>query len=142
MTTETEDEHPLIWPREKKEQKFKELTSDENWEKDKEQFLLFLADSHGLVELSRKLTDDELRLIWRCYHAKDIHLSFRCFATTTADVYDSEKTHKIKAGSTVRITMVSRFGDVGISPKLKEEHGYLTRMAPASILLSNIREEP
>jgi hypothetical protein len=35
---------------------------------------------------------------------------------------------EIKAGTTVKIVMVSRFGDIGITEKLDKEHGYGARV--------------
>lgn len=38
------------------------------------------------------------------------------------------KDHPIKAGTTVKIVMVSWFGDVGITDKLEDETGYQARV--------------
>lgn len=51
----------------------------------------------------------------------------------------SLKTPHIKKGTTVRITMVSRFGDMGITPDLAEPHGYIVRMSPDDTFLTNCR---
>lgn len=35
----------------------------------------------------------------------------------------------LKKGTLVRIVMVSRFGDVGITPDLEDSHGYVARVS-------------
>lgn len=47
------------------------------------------------------------------------------------------KPHPIKAGTTVKIVMVSRFGDVGITDKLEDEVGYMARVS-----LDDLEEQP
>lgn len=46
----------------------------------------------------------------------------------------------VPAGTTVRIVMASRFGDVGITDDLSKEMGYGSRLAPEK--LSNLRKTP
>lgn len=36
----------------------------------------------------------------------------------------------LKAGQLVKVVMVSRFGDCGITPDLDAEHGYVARVQP------------
>ena len=43
------------------------------------------------------------------------------------------------AGTTVRIVMVSRFGDFGITERLDTRHGYGARVMPDSGILTNCR---
>lgn len=50
------------------------------------------------------------------------------------------KTVKMKAGRRVRVVMASRFGDVGISPNLKRQYGYILRLSIAD--LTNFSENP
>ena len=38
-----------------------------------------------------------------------------------------------KIGTTVKVVMVSRFGDCGITSDLTKEHGYSCRVAPSSL---------
>jgi hypothetical protein len=45
----------------------------------------------------------------------------------------------IKKGTTVRINMVSRFGDLGITPNLEQPNGYITRVSPTPENLTNCR---
>lgn len=45
----------------------------------------------------------------------------------------------LSKGSTVRIVMVSRFGDLGITPHLNHVHGYLARVPPTEEFLVNCR---
>jgi hypothetical protein len=46
----------------------------------------------------------------------------------------------VPAGTTVRIVMASRFGDVGITDDLSRERGYGSRLCPEQ--LSNLRKTP
>lgn len=39
----------------------------------------------------------------------------------------------IKAGTPVKVVMVSRFGDCGITTDLKAENGYSTRVEPSDL---------
>lgn len=43
------------------------------------------------------------------------------------------------AGQTVRIVMVSRFGDMGITDRLDDQYGYAYRTRPEEGLLTNCR---
>ena len=45
----------------------------------------------------------------------------------------------LPAGSTVKIVMASRFGDVGITPRLDEEYGYQARVTLDD--LTNLRKD-
>lgn len=47
---------------------------------------------------------------------------------------------KMKAGERVRVVMASRFGDVGISPNLKRQYGYILRLSMAD--LTNFSDTP
>lgn len=46
---------------------------------------------------------------------------------------------KIPAGTTVRIVMASRLGDLGITRELNKQHGYETRVMPGDGYLTNCR---
>lgn len=46
---------------------------------------------------------------------------------------------KLMAGTTVRILMVSRLGDMGITNRLDEQYGYLWRVQPGGEYLDNCR---
>lgn len=46
----------------------------------------------------------------------------------------------VPAGTTVRIVMASKFGDVGITDDLSKVNGYSRRLAPEK--LNNLRMEP
>lgn len=50
---------------------------------------------------------------------------FRLKADTT-----NPHSPKLKAGTTVKVVMVSRFGDCGITTDLKKENGYSNRVMP------------
>lgn len=45
----------------------------------------------------------------------------------------------IKKGVTVRIVMVSRLGDLGITTNLDAQHGYISRVEPGEGYLTNMR---
>lgn len=49
---------------------------------------------------------------------------------------------ELPVGTTVKVVMYSRFGDVGITDQLDAEHGYSARVDPESGVLDNWREEP
>ena len=48
--------------------------------------------------------------------------------------------HEIPAGTTVKVVMWSRFGDVGITDDLTADHGYGARVDPSE--LNNLRSIP
>src|SRR3990167_679178 len=52
------------------------------------------------------------------------------------------KAEHVPAGTTVRIVMVSRFGDVGLSTRLDKEFGYGIRVEPTGEFLKNCRLTP
>ena len=53
--------------------------------------------------------------------------------------YSDHRIPPLKAGTTVRIVMVSRLGDMGITRNLKATHGYEMRVGPGSNFLTNCR---
>lgn len=56
---------------------------------------------------------------------------------------NTTKPVKMKAGQRVRVVMGSRFGDVGISPNLKREYGYIKRLSIAELTnFSETAERP
>lgn len=55
-------------------------------------------------------------------------------------VDDNSTYRTVPAGTTVKIVMVSRFGDVGITEDLSAEHGYEARVG--FDLLTNLRAAP
>lgn len=57
----------------------------------------------------------------------------------TADGDPREDGVLVPAGTTVRIVMVSRFGDVGITTRLDTPYGYGLRTPPEDGLLKNCR---
>jgi hypothetical protein len=74
----------------------------------------------------------------------------KLFATTTKDLeirifgqFDGKTTIKVlPKGSIVRATMMSRFGDIGITDNLKAANGYRLRVMPHDGTLTNYRSEP
>jgi hypothetical protein len=59
--------------------------------------------------------------------------------TDSYPAYTASIQINLEAGSTVRIVMVSRFGDFGITHDLNREHGYAMRTSPEDGLLTNCR---
>lgn len=47
----------------------------------------------------------------------------------------------IPAGTTVKIVMVSRMGDLGVTPDLEAQNGYIARYIPGDGYLTNCRLE-
>ena len=63
----------------------------------------------------------------------------------THPVEENSKKHICKAGTRVRIWMVSRFGDVGITDNLKDSHGYDARIDVEDLEdldIQNVKPEP
>lgn len=54
-------------------------------------------------------------------------------------VEDNTSTHTCKAGTTVKVWMVSRFGDVGITDNFENPRGYDARVEPE--ILENLKIE-
>ena len=52
---------------------------------------------------------------------------------------DGKKRTTIPAGTTMRIVMASRLGDLGITRDLNVQHGYETRVLPGDGYLTNCR---
>ena len=50
--------------------------------------------------------------------------------------------YDVHIGTTVRIVMYSRFGDVGVTDDLNAEYGYHARVGPDSFYLVDWGEEP
>lgn len=84
-------------------------------------------------------------------HLKDWN-SFKIYATTTKDlemsvwngkhpVEENTTRHICKAGTRVRVWMVSRFGDVGVTDNLVNPNGYNVRGLDADIDLINYKFE-
>ena len=53
--------------------------------------------------------------------------------TLKADT-DNKYTPKLAAGTLVKVVMVSRFGDCGITTNLQAEHGYSNRVMPFDLV--------
>lgn len=60
------------------------------------------------------------------------------YAELAKDIETRDHT-KLPAGSTVRIVMASRLGDLGITRNLNTQHGYETRVQPGRGYLTNCR---
>lgn len=63
------------------------------------------------------------------------------YASVTEDFRDNEG-RLYKAGSTIRVVMASRFGDVGITQDIEFDHGYTARLLPNDQRLTNWRDTP
>ena len=80
--------------------------------------------------------------------ARNVWFDYEIYATTKKDlnmdvwngrhpVDKNTKTHICKSGSRVRVWMVSRFGDVGVTDNLVNPVGYNTRGLDADLDLEN-----
>ena len=100
----------------------------------------------------RDLTESEEAAIDVMYRRKDQHRPAGGYVTTTELVEMSEwngdhspsveantTTKKIHPGATLKIVMVSRFGDCGLSDDLDADYGYGLRLPWDHAAMSNIR---
>jgi len=99
---------------------------------------------HDKIECSPMIVEGWSRGEWKPHHNETWPAEFgEVKEDTTFSIWDHktrESTEKIiPAGTTVRIVMVSRFGDVGITHDLETEVGYHARIFPEG--LDNLRKE-
>jgi hypothetical protein len=104
---------------------------------------------------TRELNAREQEIIKTLYELKAKHRATIAYVTTTRElpmqrwngkhpVDENTKTDLIPAGSTLKIVMVSRFGDVGLTDDMKREHGYGLRVDIEDPAITDIRwqEQP
>lgn len=100
-------------------------------------------------------TVEEVNIINELYRLKGEFKPTHAYATITQPVilhkwngshYPSVEANtekvQVPAGTTLKIVMVSRFGDCGLTDDLNAENGYNTRVDFDSDVLSNIRWRP
>lgn len=88
----------------------------------------------------RELSNDELVLLTSLFRAKANHRPIRAFVTLTEEIpfgskeggkgpWNGDYEKLIPAGTVMRICMVSRMGDFGLTDKLDADFGYGVRLA-------------
>ena len=103
----------------------------------------------------RKLTINERLIISELYKCKANHELTHAYVTTVKEVElrcwngihpsDDDKNWSIKKipiGTTLKIVMVSRFGDCGLTDDLNAENGYHLRVNFDDSCITNIRKIP
>jgi len=96
------------------------------------------------------MTDAERAIVKQLYQAKAERRSIPAYCTAAQPLtmhrwngkHPSDENTTIEtvpAGTTLRIVMVSRLGDCGLTDDLEAEHGYQTRADWESGLISDIR---
>lgn len=88
----------------------------------------------------RKLTSSEEEVVDGLYKKKSEYKDVSAYATLTKDL--SHNDYSGKAGQTVKIIMVSRLGDFGLTNDLSRINGYQVRLDVESDYLKNIRLKP
>lgn len=102
-----------------------------------------------------KRTPEEIAIIDELYRRKDEYKNTHAYVTVTQPVvlrkwngshYPTTEANMtdvpVPAGTTLKIVMVSRFGDCGLTDDLNAENGYHLRVDLDSEVLSNIRWKP
>ena len=106
-------------------------------------------------ERPSKRTQEEIAVIEELYRRKDEFKRTHAYVTVTQPVVlrkwngqhhpslEANITNvPISAGTTLKIVMVSRFGDCGLTDDLNAENGYSLRVDFDSDVISNIRWRP
>lgn len=102
---------------------------------------------------TRELTEDETALISALMRAKAQHKIIRAFVTLTEPTpygskqggngpWNGDYEKMIPAGTTMRICVVSRMGDFGLTDNLEADHGYGIRLDFDDAAMTDIRREP
>ncbi len=109
-------------------------------------------ERHAAAMKRRELTDEEKAVIEKLYEKKKSLDNTIGYVTTTMDVPLGSKDDKgpwgenpdrvVPAGTTLKIVMVSRMGDCGLTDDLKATHGYAVRLDWESAAMTNIRLTP
>jgi hypothetical protein len=101
----------------------------------------------------RELSDDELVLLTGLFRDKANHRVIRAFVTLTQEIpfgskeggkgpWNGDYEKLIPAGTVMRICMVSRFGDFGLSDRLDADYGYGVRLEFDDAAMGDLRREP
>ena len=106
-------------------------------------------------ESASKRTPEEIAIIEELYRRKDNFQNTNAYVTVTQPVvlrkwngnhYPSTEANMtdvhVPAGTTLKIVMVSRFGDCGLTDDLDADTGYSLRVDLDSDVISNIRWKP
>jgi hypothetical protein len=103
--------------------------------------------------MPRELTIEEQKIIDELYEKKANMEMTHAYVTTQEPVELSEwngnhpveknlRRHTVKPKTTLKIVMVSRFGDCGLTDDLTTDYGYDVRMNFDDERIYNIRREP
>ncbi len=98
----------------------------------------------------RKLPEPEKQILEELFKRKENRKSIHAYVTTTTNlpmrrwngthpVEENSKTDIIPKGSTLKVVMVSRLGDFGVTDNLEAEHGYGLRLDFDSAAFENLR---
>lgn len=103
----------------------------------------------------RKLTDEEIVVIKELYRNKEEYKDTSAYVTTAKKLTlkkwngkhpsSDESNYEVKLiypGTTLKIVMVSRFGDCGLTDDLNAINGYHIRVEFDDPRISNIRRNP
>ena len=101
---------------------------------------------------ARELDPRELEVIAKLNELKASYDTVQGYVTTTRAIkllqWDAKEPpnniveSEVPAGTTLRIVMISKFEDLGLTDDLKEEHDYKVRIKIDSESLSDIRLQP
>jgi len=97
-------------------------------------------------------TPEEQKLIKELYDAKAKFHHKNAYCTTTQELelvdwngkhpYEENiKTYKVPVGTIMKIVMISRFADIGLTDELNVKYGYKIRVDLDSKAITNIRRE-
>ena len=102
---------------------------------------------------TRELTEKDKEIIDHLYRLKAEFKDTHAYVTSTAPIqlkrwngrhpYESNmKTVTVPAGRTLKIVMISRFEDFGLTDDLSADNGYEVRLPFDSDLIENLRLTP
>lgn len=100
--------------------------------------------------MRRQLTESEAAVVKGLWEAKSQRSSTIAFCTSAEEVTlhkwnqrhpvkDNTADVKVPAGTILKIVMISRFGDIGLTDDLEATHGYHLRVEPDSESIKDIR---
>lgn len=105
------------------------------------------------VEAWKNRTKSEQEIIISLYKAKEKMHHKNAYVTTTEEMsltdwdgnhpYEEHtKVYNVPAGTTLKVVMVSRLGDMGLTDKLNVQYGYKTRVDLDSTAIKDLRWQP
>lgn len=90
--------------------------------------------------MKRQLTEQEDQIIKDLFDRKAQFKALSAYVTTTEELtLPSGNREIIPSGTTLKIVMISRLNDFGLTPKLDAERGYRIRLNFDSSKITNIR---